>query len=99
MRKVFLLLGVCCSIMMLFSCGNNSKQSSKAKTEQVSQWKGNETYKDGYTHGKKGRTLGTSSANEYCNGMSAMDASVPSVPSAAWKAGFNDGYNGKASQY
>lgn len=84
---------------MFASCANNSKQSSQTKTEQTSQWKGNETYKEGYTHGKKGRALGANSATEYCNGVSSMDATVPSVPSAAWKAGFDDSYNGKPSQY
>lgn len=100
--KTLIMLLLVLGSTLLFSCKNDSKQSStsQAKTEQVS-WKGNEDYRGGYKHGKRGRILGATSAAEYCREIRAraLDATVPITPSKAWEAGFNDGFNGKESQY
>lgn len=76
----------------------NEEQITNVQTTSVNNAY-REVYKNGYSHGRKGRNLQAGSAREYCREMSILDATIPQNPSDPWIEGFNDAYNYQEAKY
>lgn len=81
--------------------GCSCQSKTESATEKTVSYKGNQDYADGYEHGKKAQAFQISDATEYCRTMRDIGGlmTVPYNPSDNFKAGFNDAYRNRASQY
>jgi len=89
-----LVLFMAIAISIFPSCNKTSSSKSNQDAESVN-IKTTAAYKEGYTHGKKGRDFGISDPLTYCESLCNMDTTVPCSPHEYWKKGFIDGYNNK----